>query len=216
MRNRMKWFFPILAVLLLAPWPVAYAYAYSDDAAGRDAVRIEVAEAAVATSTSAVSNAESEQASQVFPQQLSRAIYTGLASSDVVITAPERVLPSHVYVLSSGEVVTEKPSTESDKLGNTADEASSQGRTTSRTATITAIVKGAASRQIVVDENDRIVEIWSNTDGSNGSFYSLRVKEQQVQGPEHPLTQEILAQYNRLLGEVDWSINGRVHLAETY
>lgn len=66
-------------------------------------------------------------------------------------------------------------------------------------------------RLIVVDENDRIVEIWSNTKALKGSFYSLRVKEQHWQGPDHPLTQEILAQYSRFLGEVDWSKRGQVY-----
>ena len=40
-----KKIFSLLAVLLLAPWPVAYAQSYNGDIAGQDAVRIEVAEA---------------------------------------------------------------------------------------------------------------------------------------------------------------------------
>ena len=43
MRNKMKWFFPILALLLLLPWPVAYAFD-TDAMASQDAVRIEIAE----------------------------------------------------------------------------------------------------------------------------------------------------------------------------
>jgi len=46
-----KWIFPLLATLLLAPWPVAYAYSYDANAmGGQDAVRIEVAEPSVAPS----------------------------------------------------------------------------------------------------------------------------------------------------------------------
>ena len=46
MRNKwIKRFFPIIVLLLLAPWPVAYAHTYDDDMAGQDAVQIEVAEA---------------------------------------------------------------------------------------------------------------------------------------------------------------------------
>ncbi|GAG88279.1 unnamed protein product [marine sediment metagenome] len=67
----------------------------------------------------------------------------------------------------------------------------------------------------MVDENDTIVEIWSNTTGTKRNFYSLRVKEQSLQGPEHPLTQEILTQYNRLLGEVDWTETGQVYSITT-
>jgi len=126
------------------------------------------------------------------------------------------VMPGHVYVLNNGEIVTEKPLCEMDKLPATAEEPSSSSETPSRSATIKASVTAASSRLIVVDENDRIVEVWSNTTGTKRSFYSLRIKEQSWQGEEHPLTQEILAQYNSLLGEVDWSINGRAYSAEIY
>ena len=40
-----KRFFPLLALLLLAPWPVAYAYAHTDYMSGPDAILVEVAEA---------------------------------------------------------------------------------------------------------------------------------------------------------------------------
>ncbi len=40
-----KKIFPLLAVLLLTPWPVAYARDYNSDMAGQDSVRIEVAQA---------------------------------------------------------------------------------------------------------------------------------------------------------------------------
>jgi hypothetical protein len=112
--------------------------------------------------------------------------------------------------------VTEEPSSEMDKLQATAEEPSSPSETASRSATIKASVTAASSRLIVVDENDRIVEIWSNTTGMKRNFYSLRVKEQSWQGGEHFLTQIILAQYNRLLGEVDWNINGRAYSALIY
>ncbi len=40
-----KRLFPVLAVLLLAPWPVAYAYDFNDDVVGSNEVRLEIAEA---------------------------------------------------------------------------------------------------------------------------------------------------------------------------
>ncbi len=174
MRN--KWIrriFLVIALLLLAPWPVTRVYAHIDH------------------------------------------LSYGITNTAVVdtITAQEEVLPSHVYVLNNREVVTEKPSPQSDQLVKTAEEPFSPNETASCSATIKASVTAASSRLIVVDENDRIVEIWSNTTGLKRSFYSLRVKEQSWQGSEHPLTQTILAQYNRLLGEVDWSINGRAYSA---
>ncbi len=43
-RRFIKKAFPLLAVSLLVPWPVAFAQSYNGDTAGRDAVQIEVAE----------------------------------------------------------------------------------------------------------------------------------------------------------------------------
>jgi len=46
MRNKwIKRFFPIIALVLLAPWPVAYAYDYTNGPASQNAVQIETAEA---------------------------------------------------------------------------------------------------------------------------------------------------------------------------
>lgn len=46
LRNKwIKRLFPIIALFLLAPWPIAYAYSYDGDMAGQEAVRIEIAEA---------------------------------------------------------------------------------------------------------------------------------------------------------------------------
>ncbi len=182
MRNKwIKRFFPLIVLLLLAPWPVAYVYADNDNITSQDTARIEITEASIATNT----------------------------ATEDAITAPEEVLPSHVYVLNNREIVTERPSSEIDKPKGNAEEPSSHS------ATIEASVTVASSRLIVVDENNRIVGIWSNTTGTKRAFYSLRVKELSVQGLEHPLTPEILAQYNRLLGEVDWTEIGQVYSITT-
>lgn len=57
MRNKMKWFFPFLALLLLTPWPVAYAHDFTNDMTGQGTVRIEVAEPSEAPSWSAFGKA---------------------------------------------------------------------------------------------------------------------------------------------------------------
>ena len=58
MRNKwIKRFFPLIVLLLLAPWPVAYAHTYDDDMAGQSSVRIEVAEASAAPSWTAFGKA---------------------------------------------------------------------------------------------------------------------------------------------------------------
>ena len=58
MRN--KWFkrlFPIVALLLLAPWPVAYAHTFDDSMAGQDGIQIAVAEDSVAPTWTAFGKA---------------------------------------------------------------------------------------------------------------------------------------------------------------
>lgn len=58
MRNRFtKLIFPLLAVLLLAPWPVAYAYNYEGELNGQGPIRIETAEPSAAPSAVAFGRA---------------------------------------------------------------------------------------------------------------------------------------------------------------
>ena len=52
---KLKLIFPLLALLLLAPWPVAYAY--DNTAAGAEAIKVEVAESSVAPNWRAYGNA---------------------------------------------------------------------------------------------------------------------------------------------------------------
>ena len=184
MRNKwIKRFFPFIVLLLLAPWLITHVYAYNGDTADQDVARIETTEASAAANTAAIDT----------------------------ITAPEEVLPSHVYVLNNREIVTEETWREMNSSQDTAAGSTSYNETASPAGTMTASVTVMPSRLIVVDENDRIILIWSNTTGTKQNFYSLRVKEQSLQGLEHPLTQEILDQYNRLLGEVDWTETGQVY-----
>ena len=132
-----------------------------------------------------------------------------LYSSDNFIMDLSHTPPGDVFVLDNREVVTELPPDRQDHFYKRDDGsyAVSEPDGNSFTMTITAAV--LPSRLIVVDDNDRITEIWSNTTGLKYSFYSLRLTDQQDQ--EHPLTQEILAQYNRLLGKVDWSVRGQAY-----
>ena len=58
MRNRfIKLIFPVIVVLLLAPWPVAYAYSYQGEMVSPGAVQIEAADASVAPSAMAFGKA---------------------------------------------------------------------------------------------------------------------------------------------------------------
>ncbi len=58
MRNKwIKRFFPLIALFLLAPWPVAYAHTYNSDTAGKDVVQIEAAEPSVSPAWTAFGKA---------------------------------------------------------------------------------------------------------------------------------------------------------------
>ena len=59
----------------------------------------------------------------------------------------------------------------------------------------------------MVNENDEIVSIYSNTAKTDCSFYSLTVREASTSGQDHPLTANILTKYNRLADSIDWSIH---------
>ncbi|MDZ4246438.1 MAG: hypothetical protein U1D67_04875 [Dehalococcoidia bacterium] len=133
-----------------------------------------------------------------------------------LLTMLETTLPGHVYVLDNSRIVTEETWEAINALRNTKAELAPYDQQTTRSATIIARVKGLPSRLVVVNENNTIIEVWSNTTGTKGNFYSLRVKEQSVQGAEHLLTQEILTQYNHLLGELNWTATGQVYSLEKF
>ena len=49
MKNKMKWLFPLIALALLAPWPIAYAHTNDVDVVGgQDAIQITVADPSAA------------------------------------------------------------------------------------------------------------------------------------------------------------------------
>jgi hypothetical protein len=189
MRKRWaKLLIPLLGVSLLVSLMVSYAYASI-------AVDTNV-DGNVAYAEPAVTSSESNELSSI--EEI----------PDIsTLTAPAGALPGHVFVVGNREIVLERPSIRTDNgPQDTSDESGS-----SVSGTVTARATGASARMIVVDENDRITGIWSNTTGTRRGYYSLRVREESFQGPEHPLTSEILEQYNRLLALVDWTGCGKVY-----
>jgi hypothetical protein len=48
MRSKLRKLFPLLAVLLLSPWPIAYAYDYANASPEDDVIQIEIAESSTA------------------------------------------------------------------------------------------------------------------------------------------------------------------------
>jgi hypothetical protein len=184
-KRLLKRILPLIAVLVLASWPVTQVYAHpsTDGEVNEGTFQEKTIEASAASDTVAVQTIE----------------------------APEGVMPSRVFVIENREIVTEETWREMRTAQDAAEKAASGSETTSSAGTIKAKATGMPARFIVVDENDKIVEIWSNTTGMKRGFYSLRVREESLQGSEHPFTQEILAQYNGLLGQVDWTQTDQVY-----
>ena len=187
MRKRWaKLLIPLLGVSLLATLMVSYAYASVDtDTSGNTAY-----------AQPAVTSSESNEVLSIEE------------TPDVpTLTAPAEVLPGHVFVIGNREIVLERPFIQT----NDGPRDTSEKSGSSASGTVTARATGASARRIVVDEDDQITGIWSNTTGTKRGYYSLRVNEESPSGPEHVLTQEILEQYNQLLATVDWTGCGRVY-----
>lgn len=70
---------------------------------------------------------------------------------------------------------------------------------------VTGEVKG--KRLLVVDSDDRIIGIWSNTSSLD---HTLIVRTGRMDGPEHPMSENILRQYEELKGGIDWAQTGLV------
>lgn len=121
-------------------------------------------------------------------------------------------LPSRTYVLNNYEIVTEMPLIEVPEAPNATNEPTTDQQEISYTVRV--ILTVLPSRLIVVDENDKIFQIWSNTNGKGWVFYSLNVSEQHLQEQEHPLTPAILDQYNSLLDRINWDKMGKVYPSE--
>jgi len=181
-RRWVKLLIPLVGVSLLASLLVSYTYADVDT--GSDIAYAQPAETALE------SGVTPSTSGTYYP----------------VITAPSEVMPGYVFVVDNREIVLERPSTRVDKSQSSPETSGS-----SASGAVTAAVTVASYRLIVIDENDRITAIWSNTTGLKRPYYSLRVREIEWNGPEHPLTEDILAQYNRLLNSVDWTVCGQVY-----
>ena len=106
------------------------------------------------------------------------------------------------YVLDNGLVVADYPP-------NPAQQRLAE-LITSGSGTLTVTASVYPSRLIVVGTGDEIVGIWSNRTDEEGGTYSLTVREDSMSGQVRPLTAPILAEYNALFPDVDWSVRGRV------
>ena len=76
----------------------------------------------------------------------------------------------------------------------------------SASTSVEAEVRG--KRLLVVNAQDDVVAVWSNTADSNAQVI---VREGSMNGPAHEITAELMSKYERLLRELDWSQKGLVY-----
>ena len=215
---------PLLAMLLIASLTVSYAYAFGDDAVAAartvtlsqpvGAARGDSAPGPAALVTPAatppVTPAATPPVMPAATPPVMPAAAPPVMPPVMPLIAPAEELPGYVFVVGDREIVLERPSVDMDDPQGSFEDGPAAGAD-SRSASVAARATVAPSRLIVVDEDDHIIGIWSNTTGDKRGYYSLRTREGTSDGPEHPLTEEILAQYSRLLASVDWTICGRVY-----
>ena len=123
-------------------------------------------------------------------------------SNNLAHTSPE-TFPHRAYFLDNRIVVGSPQLLASQEFN--------AGSTTQLDGTLAVSAEVFPARLIVVDGNEDIVAMWSNTGGSATSNHSLTVRTLEKNGPSYPLTDYIVSQYDRLLGEVDWSARGQVY-----
>jgi hypothetical protein len=146
------------------------------------------------------------------PKKTSETVADNLSSSPE-LKALSGVLSGTVYILNDGSVVEDIPPI--------TDVFTSSAKRNSRMTEPPASAQVAAqftvipTRIIVVDESDELLEIWNNTH-TGDSFYCLKTKVFSGHGAEHPLTPQIVAQYNSLMADIDWSMQGRVYPRNPY
>ena len=156
MRNKMKWFFSLLSLLLLLPWPVAYAYTYADDTAGQDAVRIEIAETLAAPTWTAFGRAIGGVST---PGDLFYIDATNNAADIVVtlyITNAQELIHCYRYLILKVGVYVESNAGEWEKVSLGNGELIPDTFITIRNAQVSFILPGYAKYKVTID---------------NGSFY---------------------------------------------
>jgi len=75
-------------------------------------------------------------------------------------------------------------------------------------ASVAVVVEIRGTRVIVVDDEDRVLAVWSNTSASD---CDLVVREMSVNGPERVAAGAPLWRYRELVEDVDWTRRGLVY-----
>lgn len=114
--------------------------------------------------------------------------------------------------LSSGAVWLSHPTSASDMPATVVDVPGSAVAGSPAPVTSVRLTVGVLpSRLIVVDSQDRIAQVWSNTFMSAPGSYTLRVRLGDQHGEERLLTDDIRSRYDTLSESIDWSKTGLVY-----
>ena len=172
MRNKwIKRFFPIFALLLLAPWPVAYAHTYNDDMVGQDAVWIEVAEASAQPTWTAFGKA----IGGVTPGDLFYIDATDNPADIVVtlyITNTQELSHSYRYLILKVGIHAESNTSEWNKASMGNGESIPETFITMRNGQVSFTLAGLAKYKVTIDSGSFYCTT-TNTDGGSLSpqFY---------------------------------------------
>lgn len=172
MRNKVKWLFFLLALLLLLPWPVAYAYTYAGDGAVQDAVRIKVAEASVQPSYTVFGRAIGGVSN---PGDLFYIDVTGNPADiwvTLYITNAQELIGCYRYLILKLGVYVESSPGEWEKATRGDGELLPDTFITIRDAQVSFILPGYAKYKVTID---------------NGSFYCANVNKGSI-SPQFYLT----------------------------
>ncbi len=175
MRNKwIKRFFPLIVLLLLAPWPIAYAHDVSDGVIGQDTARIEVAEASAQPSWSAFGKA----IGGVTPGDLFYIDATDNPADIQVtlyITNAQELIGSYRYLILEVGVYAESDTGEWEKASTGNGELISETFITLRNGHVRFTLPGLAEYKVTIDGGSFYCTTSNGDGGSLSPQYYLEV-----------------------------------------
>ena len=176
MRNKwIKRFFPLIVLLLLAPWPVAYAHSYDANALGKqDAVLIEIAEASAQPSWSTFGKA----IGGVTPGDLFYIDVTDNLTDIVVtlyITNAQELINYYSYLILEVGIHAKSDAGEWEKASTGNGEPISETFVTLRNGYVKLTLPGLATYKVTIDGGSFYCTASNSDSGSLSPQYYLEV-----------------------------------------
>ena len=175
LRNKwIKRLFPIIALFLLAPWPIADAYSYDGDMAGQEAVRIEVAEASTLPNWTAFGKA----IGGVTPGDL---FYIDVADNPtdiqvtLYITNAQKLISHYRYLILKVGIYTESTGGEWEQASMVNGELVPETFITLRNGQVSFTLPGLAKYKIAIDSGSFYCTTTNNDSSSLSPQFYLEV-----------------------------------------